>query len=154
MTSQLVAFATQSRNAAGLDELEELDELEDDPVPHMFISACLQLVLSLELVLEVDVPKHVPHLAMTLLTAFSHLDDNAEDNVEDGQPAPATAKIERTNPRSARFMSLLPTKVIGRVYQQSAADTAGDSWRSVRRAIDDGFPVRFRRAAVVVGNRW
>jgi hypothetical protein len=112
MTSQLVAFPTQSRNAAGLEEPEELDELEDDPVPHMFIRSCRQLALSLELVLEVDVPKHVPHLAMTLSTALVHLDDNAEVNV-DGQPVPATAKIERANPRSARFMSLLPTRVIG-----------------------------------------
>ena len=130
---------------------------DDDPVPHMFMRSCLQLALSLELVLEVDVPKHVPHLAMTLLTAFSHLDDNVEVKVE-GQPVPATAKkiekIGRTNPRSARFMSLLPTKVIRRVYSRRAAGTAARSRGSVGCAIDHGFPVGFHRAAVVVRNRW
>ena len=117
MPLQLVAYATQSRNAAWLDPLDdELDELENDPVPHMFKSDCRQLALSCEEEDEDedDVPKHGPHLAMTLSTALSHLADNEDEDVNvEGQPAPPTAKIERTNPRSARFMSLLPTEVIG-----------------------------------------
>ena len=75
---------------------------------------------------------------MTLSTAFVHLDANVEVNVEEGQPAPPTAKIERTNPRSARFMSLLPTKVIGRVYQQSApTQLAIAGAQSVARSMTD-----------------
>jgi len=80
MTSQLVALATQSRNASALLELE-LEELDDEPDdPHMSIRAVRQLVLLNELVLddeddeEDDVPKHVPHFAMMLSTALSHFD--------------------------------------------------------------------------------
>jgi hypothetical protein len=163
MPLQLVAYAMQSRKASGLDALDELDELDvlkgldelddDDPVLHMLSSACRQLALSRELELDDDTPKHVPHLAMMLSTALSHLDDNVDVNLE-GQPVPATAKIERTNPRSARFMSLLPTKVIRRVYSRRAAGTAA-RWRgSIGCAIDHGFPVGFHRAAVVVRHRW
>jgi hypothetical protein len=76
MTSQLVALATQARKASGLDALDDDDaELDDEPDPHMPISASLQLALPLELVDDVDVPKQVPHLAMMLSTAFSHIDE-------------------------------------------------------------------------------
>jgi hypothetical protein len=81
MTSQLVAFATQSRKPSEVPELEELEE--EDPGPgHIPISASRQLALSRELELELDDEdppadeeedgKQVPHLAMMLSTAFSH----------------------------------------------------------------------------------
>jgi hypothetical protein len=119
MTSQLVAFATQSRNASGLDALEELDELEEDvPLGHRSLRASRQLVLFREL-LELDdedVPgKHVLHLAMMLSTALSHLDDDDGSDESPGQPVqPAmsnTENTERANPRKARFMSSLPESV-------------------------------------------
>ena len=40
----------------------------------MFISACRQLALPIELDDELEVPKQVPHLAMMLSTALSHRD--------------------------------------------------------------------------------
>jgi hypothetical protein len=108
MPSQLVAYATQSRNAAGLAALEELDE--ELPTPHIPSSASRQLSLPRELVLDVDVPKHVPHLAITFSTAFSHLDCSCDcDCSWFVQAARVKQAIERTNPRQARFMSLLPT---------------------------------------------
>jgi hypothetical protein len=102
MTWQLVALATQLRKASGLLELDEpLDDAGHGP--HMLIRAFLQLPLNLELELELElVPgMHVPHLAMMLSTACSHLDVLA------GQPL--TNRTDRTNPRKARFMSS-PTK--------------------------------------------
>jgi len=132
MPSQLVAYATQSSNASWLDPLDdELDELENDPVAHMFSSDCRQLAPSRELEDEDDVPKHGPHFAMTLSTALSHLDDNEDEGVNvEGQPAPAkattrTAKLERTDPRSARFMSLLPASYLPSI----SAARAGRSGR-------------------------
>jgi hypothetical protein len=104
MTSQLVALATQARKAAGVEWLDELDELDDDelPDPHMSISARRQLELPFELVKEVEVAKQVPHLAMMLSTAFTHIDD--EDEMEDGQPVrPTEHKRENTTPTKARF---------------------------------------------------
>jgi len=120
MPSQLVAFATQLRNASGLEELDELDELneldeldeldEELPTPHIPSSASRQLSLPSELVLDVEVPKHVPHLAMTFSTAFSHLDRSCDcDCSWFVQEATSKQTTERTNPRKARFMSLLPT---------------------------------------------
>jgi len=108
MTSQLVALATQSRNASEPEPELELDELDDEVVgSHMFINACRQLSLFRELVDDVDVDdddvaKHVPHLAMMLSTALSHLDGAGV------QTAPLAVKARReiaTNPRKARFMS-------------------------------------------------
>jgi hypothetical protein len=96
MPSQLVALATQARKASGV--LRELDELDDEPPdPHMFSSACRQLALPFELVLDVEVAKHVPHFAMMLSTALSHF------AVVDGHPL--TARSEKTNPTNARFMA-------------------------------------------------
>jgi hypothetical protein len=119
ITSQLVALATQSRNASGLETLEELEELDDElPVGHMSLSASRQPALSREL-LELDEDdeddddpgKHVWHLAMMLSTAFSHRDDD-DGNDSGGQPVqPAINNTERANPRKARFMSLLPQYV-------------------------------------------
>lgn len=177
MPLQLVAYAMQSRKASGLDALDELeldvlkglDELDDDdPALHMLSSACRQLALSRELELDDDTPKHAPHRAMMLSTALSHLDDNVDVNLE-GQPVPATAKIERTNPRSARFMSLLPTKLFAdytagaRPAQrrdgggQSVARSITDSqWDSIERLSscatagdsDDDRPLSCRSVAV------
>ncbi len=97
MTLQLVALATQSRKASGLDALE-LDERDEElAVPHMPISVSRQLALPFELVEEVDVPKQVPHLAMMLLTAFSH-----RDGVLDGQPV--SPKATSTKASKARFI--------------------------------------------------
>jgi hypothetical protein len=95
MPSQLVALATQARKALGLDEL---DELADDalPEPHMPISACLQPALPLELPSDDEVAKQVPHLAMMLSTAFSHID------VLDGQPV--RPRNNNANPGTTRFM--------------------------------------------------
>jgi len=95
MPSQLVALATQARKALGLDEL---DELADDalPEPHMPISACLQPALPLELPSDDEVAKQVPHLAMMLSTAFSHID------VLDGQPV--RPRNNNANLRTTRFM--------------------------------------------------
>ena len=82
MTSQLVALATQARKASGVEWLDELDELDDElPDPHMSMSARRQLALPFELVREVEFAKQVPHLAMMLSTAFTHIDD--EDEMED-----------------------------------------------------------------------
>ncbi|HEY6476003.1 MAG TPA: hypothetical protein VI456_05435 [Polyangia bacterium] len=104
MTSQLVALATQARNASGLEALDERDELEDElPDPHMSIRARRQLLLPFELVNEVDVAKQVPHLAMMLPTALAHIDD--EDEIEDGQPVrPRPNRRDNTPPTKARFM--------------------------------------------------
>jgi hypothetical protein len=97
MTSQLVALATQSRKALGFDELE-LDALDEElAVPHMLIRASRQLPLPLELVEEVDVPKHVPHLAMMLLTAFSQ-----RVGVLDGHPV--RPKAASTRASKVRFI--------------------------------------------------
>jgi hypothetical protein len=105
MPSQVVAYATQSRNASGL---AALDELEDElPTPHIPSSASRQLSLPRELVLDVEVPKHVPHLAMTLSTARSHFDISADCDCSWFVQAPRLKQT--TNPRKARFMSLLPT---------------------------------------------
>lgn len=95
MPSQLVAAATQARKAFGFDELDELAE-EALPDPHMPINACLQLALPRELPSEDEVAKQVPHLAMMLSTAFSHIDGL------DGQPVRPTSN--RTTPQTARFM--------------------------------------------------
>ena len=101
MPSQLVALATQARNASGLEALE-LDDLDDElPVAHIPMRACLQLELPLELVDEVEVAKQVPHLAITLLTAFSQFDDD-DEIIEAGQPVRHTT--ENTRPQKARFM--------------------------------------------------
>jgi hypothetical protein len=112
MTSQLVALATQSRKPSEPDELDELDEDDEPADPHMSIRAVRQLVLPSELVLvlevDVDVPKHVPHLAMMLSTALSHFE------LAGLHPAPATAKTakkESTSPEKARFMNLTPRTV-------------------------------------------
>jgi hypothetical protein len=106
MPSQVVAYATQSRNASGLAALDELDD-DELPTPHIPSSASRQLSLPRELVLDVDVPKHVPHLAMTLSTALSHLDSSGDCDCNWFVQAPRPK--QRTNPRKARFMSLLPT---------------------------------------------
>ena len=104
MTSQLVALATQSRKAFGSEELEKLDE---GVGPHRFIRVSLQLWLSRELVLAADDPvRHVPHLAMMLSTAFSHLRADDEDDNEEVFQQPVTDRNENANPRTARFMSL------------------------------------------------
>ena len=95
MPSQLVALATQARKALGFDELDELAE-EALPDPHMPISACLQPALPLELPSEEEVAKQVPHLAMMLSTAFSHID------VLDGQPV--RPRSNNANPKTMRFM--------------------------------------------------
>src|SRR5881396_2785694 len=99
MISQLVALATQSRKASGLDvRLDELEELDQVPAgSHMLISACWQLVLPSELVLEVDVAKHVSHFAMMLATAFSHFEFSGDDSVEVEQPM--TDRAVNTRPR-------------------------------------------------------
>src|SRR5215468_4275380 len=100
MIWQLVALATQLRNASGLLELDELFDDEELAGPHMFIKAARQLALPLELELEDDPARHVPHLAMMLSTACSHLELV-------GQPV-TTNNNERTNPKqtneTARFM--------------------------------------------------
>lgn len=111
MPSQLVALATHARNASGLEALE-LDDLEEElPDPHMPIRACLQEPLPFELVNEFDVAKQVPHLAMMLLTAFSHIAD--DDEIDDGQPV--TNNRPNTTPAKARFMGHPRGKVIPRV---------------------------------------
>jgi len=108
MPSQLVALATQARKASGLEALE-LDDLDEElPDPHMPIRACLQLALPFELVNEVDVAKQVPHLAMMLLTAFSHIAD--EDEIDFGQPV--TNRRPNTAPARARFTRHPHEKVI------------------------------------------
>ena len=113
------------RNASGLDALDELNELlllDDEPVGHRSFSASRQLALpreELELDDELDDEdddpvKQVPHLAMMLSTALSHLDDSLLDdspldNSSGGQPVTNNSdETERTNPRKARFMSFLP----------------------------------------------
>ena len=45
----------------------------------MSMSARRQLPLPFELVEEVEVAKQVPHLAMMLSTAFTHIDDGGGD---------------------------------------------------------------------------
>jgi len=116
MTSQLVALPTQSRKASGLDvRLDELDELDQVPAgSHMLISACRQLVLPRELVLEVDVAKHVPHLAMMLATAFSHFEFNGDTSVEEEQPVTDRAVNSRPRkvPKEARFIFVTPPSVL------------------------------------------
>jgi hypothetical protein len=106
-----VALATHARKAFGLEALE-LDDLDEElPDPHMPIKACLQLALPFELVNDVDVAKQVPHLAMMLLTAFSHIADCEE--IDDGQPV--TNNRPNTTPAKARFMGHPKGKVIPRV---------------------------------------
>ena len=123
MPSQLVAAATQLRKASGLDDLEELLD-EELPEPHIPISASRQLPLPFELVLDVDVAKHVPHFAMMLSTALSHF------TVLDGHPL--TNSTDRTNPSKARFMSSphhygrasLYVRLSRAVHPESSAPTA------------------------------
>ena len=107
MTSQLVALPTQSRKAFGSEELEKLDE---GVGPHRFIRVSLQLWLSRELVFAADAPvRHVPHLAMMLSTAFSHLRPDDEDVNEEVFQQPSVGRTDRNenaNPRKVRFMSL------------------------------------------------
>jgi hypothetical protein len=80
----------------------------------MPISASLQLPLPFELVNEFDVAKQVPHLLMMLLTAFSHIDDNGDDNDDDaGQPV--TNNRPNTTAAKARFMAHPRGKVISQV---------------------------------------
>jgi hypothetical protein len=114
MTSQLVALATQARKASGVEALDELDERDDElPDPHMSMSARRQLPLPLELVKEVEVAKQVPHLAMMLSTAFTHIDD--EDEMEDdGQPV--RHKRDNITPAKARLMRHPQLKVIYQLY--------------------------------------
>jgi hypothetical protein len=99
MSSQLAALATQSRKALALFDEDELDALNEEPIgPHRFISASLQLWLSLELVAGASVPgRHVPHLAMMLSIAFSHRWLGVQ---------PARHRNENANPRNARFMTV------------------------------------------------
>jgi hypothetical protein len=80
----------------------------------MLMSACWQLALPFELVLEVDVAKHVPHLAMMLLTAFSHREANCDGNVEEEQP-PTDRAVNirpRKGPNKARFICMPPPNVL------------------------------------------
>ena len=101
MTSQLVALATQARKASGLEWLDELDD--ELPDPHMSMSARRQLALPFELVREVEFAKQVPHLAAMLSTAFTHIDDGDEDEMEDdGQPV--RPKSDNITPAKARLM--------------------------------------------------
>lgn len=73
----------------------------------MPISASLQLALPFELVNELDVAKQVPHLLMMLLTAFSHIGDDVDnddiDEIDDGQPV--TNNRPNTTAAEARFMA-------------------------------------------------
>ena len=74
----------------------------------MSISVRRQLALPFELVREVEVAKQVPHLAMMLSTAFTHIDeDGDEDGIEDGQPV--RHKRDNITPAKARLMRH-PTK--------------------------------------------
>jgi hypothetical protein len=69
----------------------------------MSISARRQLPLPFELVKEVEVAKQVPHLAMMLSTAFTHINDDDEDEMEDdGQPV--RHKRDNITPAKARLM--------------------------------------------------
>lgn len=116
MPSQLVAAATHARKAFGFDAADELAELDDGPGSHIPISARLQLALPLELVSEVEVAKQVPHFAMTLSTAFSHIDGL------DGQPL--RQRSDNTNPNKVRFMrhpheKLLAQYIAGRAERSS-----------------------------------
>jgi hypothetical protein len=133
MPSQLVALATQARKASGLEalELDDLDEELPDPDPHMPMSACLQLPLPFELVNEFDVAKQVPHLAMLLFTAFSHIADS--DEIEDGQPV--TNRRDSTKPTRARFMRH-PTKKISTEYSLSGGRKVSRQKRFPRRFLD------------------
>jgi hypothetical protein len=102
-------LATQARNASGLGALDDdsAELLDADPVPHMFSSASLQLALPRELCEEVDVPKQVPHFAMTFSTAFSQFDELRLVVLQ-----PAASESDNTNPQSARFMRDPHEKVI------------------------------------------
>jgi hypothetical protein len=120
MPSQLVALATQARKAFGLDAADELAELDVPPGSHMPINARLQLALPLELVSEVEVAKQVPHLAMMLSTAFSHIDGL------DGQPP--RQRSDNTNPNKARFMRPPHEKLFPEVYRRAR--------RQIQRATD------------------
>lgn len=115
-----MALATQSRNASGLDALEELLNelllLDVEPVGHRSFRASRQLALPRE-ELELDDDddeedddpgKQVPHLAMMLSTALSHRDDSPLVNSSGGQPATNSSDDERTNPSKARFMTCPP----------------------------------------------
>ena len=77
----------------------------------MSISVRRQLALPYELVKEVEVAKQVPHLAMMLSTALTHISDGDEDGdddgMEDGQPV--RHKRENITPAKARLMRH-PTK--------------------------------------------
>ena len=111
MPSQLVALATQARKASGLEALELEDLDEELPDPHRPIRVCLQLALPFELVNEVDVAKQVPHLAMMLLTAFSHIDDC--DESDDLQPV--TNNRPNTAATNVRLIGHPKGRVIPRV---------------------------------------
>jgi hypothetical protein len=127
MPSQLVALATQARNAPGLETLE-LDDLDEElPDPHIPIRASLQLALPFELVREVDVAKQVPHLAMMLLTAFSQIAD--DDEIDDGQPV--TNRRDSTTPAKARFIPHPHEKL-------SAKYSAALAGKASQRSYGDG----------------
>jgi hypothetical protein len=68
----------------------------------MSISVRRQLALPLELVKDVEVAKQVPHLAMMLSTAFTHIEDEDEDGMEDGQPV--RHRRDQITPAKARLM--------------------------------------------------
>jgi len=75
----------------------------------MSMSARRQLPLPFELVKEVEVAKQVPHLAMMLSTAFTHIDDGDGDEMEEaGQPV--RHKRDNITPAKARLMRHPPTK--------------------------------------------
>jgi len=127
MTSQLVALATQARKAWGLEALDERDELDDElPEPHMSMSARRQLPLPFELVREVEFAKQVPHLAMMLSTAFTHIDEVEEDEMEDGQPV--RKKRDNITPAKARLMRHPREKLLTNyILAWPKRSTTGDS---------------------------
>jgi len=143
MPSQVVAAATQFRKASGLDELEELDELDDDP--HMPISAWRQLELVRELVLDVDIPKHVWHLAMMLSTALSHLD------VALGQPV--TDSTDNTNAMKAIFMRSVYPRSSWRHTPQNAPNQVWCSGRARIRRLPTVVVRAGRRFSRAVASR-
>ncbi len=72
----------------------------------MSISVRRQLALPYELVKEVEVAKQVPHLAMMLSTALTHISDGDEDGDEDGMEdgQPVRHKRDNITPAKARLM--------------------------------------------------
>jgi hypothetical protein len=81
----------------------------------MSMSARRQLPLPFELVKEVEVAKQVPHLAMMLSTAFTHIDDEDEDEMEEARQ-PARQKRDNITPAKARLIETPPRKVIHQLY--------------------------------------